>query len=170
MMGDLRSVGSWHSASIRSHTESCSFLPLGWLGPQNMRLWQLAAVFTLFVAATILAFILTLTIGLTESVTAEHAFPFAVAVFGSATIVLFWLLGSVVQRSALLQHIAIYLGRISYAVYLFHLLFLIIGADFFRSVSGLLALTIYLVALTAFCTVFYYVFERPSLPRGHLLS
>jgi peptidoglycan/LPS O-acetylase OafA/YrhL len=123
------------------------FLMLGSLARQSTRPVLIVIGFVLFVGIAAFAFQLTLEIALKEEVSAEHIFPFAAALFGSSIIILFWLLDSIVRRSRRLKETALCLGRISYSVYLIHLIFLVAGNNVLGAIPVQVASILYLLSL-----------------------
>src|SRR5262249_36269965 len=93
----------------------------------------------------------------------EQLFPFAAALFGGAAIVCAVRAEAAIQRIPMLAQLGLYLGRVSYSTYLFHIILIeIIGA----ALPGLGAagqLALFLAVLVGFTTGFYIYFERPIL-------
>ena len=73
------------------------------------------------------------------------------------------LLAPLVESVSWAANVSLYLGKISYSVYLFHM----IVAQLLHPVSVSLALVwqlmIYVACISSFCTLFYLAFERPIL-------
>jgi peptidoglycan/LPS O-acetylase OafA/YrhL len=94
--------------------------------------------------------------------TAQRAFPYVSAAFGMMFVGVLWraegLFGSRAVRGA-----SFYLGRISYSVYLFHLIIVVALKPWIASAPLALQLTIYVLAILALSTVFFAGFERPIL-------
>lgn len=93
----------------------------------------------------------------------ERAFPFAAAGFGIACILLAHAVRTPVQRHAWLAGPALFLGRISYSVYLLHL---VVGLLLGPTLDGLPALVqvgLFVLLMTAVSAVFFQYFERPIL-------
>jgi peptidoglycan/LPS O-acetylase OafA/YrhL len=92
-----------------------------------------------------------------------HAFPFAAAAFGMSAIVLCYALRGVFQNVPVVTACCDYLGKISYSVYLFHLM-VALGV---RALCGDLALgaqvAAFVGASVAASLVFFWYFERPIL-------
>lgn len=88
--------------------------------------------------------------------------PFASAAFGMSTIAFFLSFNSVVSGSAF-NAISGYLGRISYPVYLFHLIVLYVITQVLQT-SGIGAkYLIYVASVVMVSTLFNYGFEKPLL-------
>jgi len=89
---------------------------------------------------------------------APALFPLAAALVGSTMIAFFITLEGPVRRSAATVTFFIYLGRISYSVYLFHLVVLMALPPTIP-----MHLVMYLSILTALTTALYWFYERPIL-------
>ena len=61
----------------------------------------------------------------------------------------------------LVENVGIWLGQISYSIYLFHLIIIYI----FFPKPGIEDLPLFLFVLSTFCTVFYWLFEKPILEK-----
>ncbi|HEY1864233.1 MAG TPA: acyltransferase family protein [Roseiarcus sp.] len=106
-------------------------------------------------------------------VTAQRAFPYVSAAFGMSAVGVLWqaegLFHNRVVRGA-----SFYLGRISYSVYLFHLIVIMALKPLLASTPLALQLAAYVLAILALSTVVFAGFERPILaarpyyggPRG----
>jgi peptidoglycan/LPS O-acetylase OafA/YrhL len=55
------------------------------------------------------------------------------------------------------------MGKISYSIYLFHIVLILILRPALESLPLILQLGIYVAILTAFTSVFYWYFEKPIL-------
>ena len=95
-------------------------------------------------------------------VTAQRAFPYVSAAFGMIAVGVLWraegLFHNRVVRGA-----SFYLGRVSYSVYLFHLIVIMALKPLMASMPLALQLTVYVLAILALSTVFFAGFERPIL-------
>ena len=95
-------------------------------------------------------------------VTAQRAFPYVSAAFGMIAVRVLWraegLFHNRVVRGA-----SFYLGRVSYSVYLFHLIVIMALKPLMASMPLALQLTVYVLAILALSTVFFAGFERPIL-------
>jgi peptidoglycan/LPS O-acetylase OafA/YrhL len=126
------------------------------------RKWKLGGAALLLVATALLAFATVLAIAADGGNVAKHLFPFCAAGFGMSAIYLFCRLNPLLE-TRLLTKFAVYMGRISYSVYLFHLM---IGMAVHTALGGvaiLAQLLAYLVCVIAFTTVFFRYFEKPIL-------
>src|SRR5262249_9734315 len=101
------------------------------------------------------------TVATTWNAAARFLYPFAAMTVGASAILLCLAIKSWIESSPPTRAISLYLGRISYAVYLFHLpvLLLVQGS----SLSPFAAFAAYLLVLAAVCTFSYWWFERPIL-------
>jgi peptidoglycan/LPS O-acetylase OafA/YrhL len=108
------------------------------------------------------AFMLTMKI-LTGAFLSKQFFPFASALFGMATVQLFLFCDRYVRRSSIVSRLGLLLGRISYSVYLFHLIIITILTSRAPHVSAVTQFGIYVVTLGTFCYCFYRWFEKPIL-------
>ena len=61
----------------------------------------------------------------------------------------------------LVENVGLWLGRISYSIYLFHLIIIYL----FFSEPDIQDLPLFLLVLLTFCTVFYWLFEKPILEK-----
>ena len=57
----------------------------------------------------------------------------------------------------------IYLGRISYSVYLFHIMLILLLRPSLQHLPLLVQLCIYVAGCAIFCSIFYQYFEKPIL-------
>ena len=114
-------------------------------------------------ASTFLAFRDITAIGATGGALSEQLFPFLAALFGCAVLSFFYLIAPIIQRIGPLRALSIYLGRISYSIYLFH----IIAAQLLLPYGAGLPLAgrlgIYISVIVVFCSLFFWYFERPIL-------
>ena len=93
---------------------------------------------------------------------AQRAFPYASAAFGMILVGVLWRAEGLF-RSRAVRGASFFLGRISYSAYLFHLLIIMALKPRLGHAPLALQLTIYLLAILAFSTVFFAGFERPIL-------
>jgi peptidoglycan/LPS O-acetylase OafA/YrhL len=96
------------------------------------------------------------------SALAQQAFPFISAAFGMACVGAFRLAEDVF-RGRLVRGLSFYLGRISYSVYLFHLIIVIALKPRIAAAPLALQMAIYLALMLALSTIFFAGFERPIL-------
>ena len=93
----------------------------------------------------------------------EQLFPLAAAGFGASIILVFYGLRDHLGKSGLVFGGCVYLGRISYSVYLFHILMILLLRPHLEGNLLMVQLGTYVVSLMIFCSAFYYYFERPIL-------
>ena len=93
---------------------------------------------------------------------AQRAFPYASAGFGMILVGVLWRAEGLF-RSRAVRGASFFLGRISYSTYLFHLLIIMALKPRLEHAPLALQLTIYVLAILAFSTVFFAGFERPIL-------
>jgi peptidoglycan/LPS O-acetylase OafA/YrhL len=118
----------------------------------------------LFAASTLFAVVLTREIYQSHSRTAEILFPFAAAAFGMCSILLFHSAQPLFERTHFrLSSFALFLGQVSYSLYLFHLLIANAVVPHVGTLALPLQLVVYLSACLAFSAIFYRLFERPIL-------
>jgi peptidoglycan/LPS O-acetylase OafA/YrhL len=144
------------------------FLAIDWLARSKLGGRFSAATLAIlalaaFVGSCVLALRLTLDIGEHADLIGEHLFPLAACSVGASGILLAWLLRETVDRFRALRETAYFLGRISYSVYLFHMMILIVLHDLLSSASMLVGFAIYVLTLLLFCAVFFSSFEKPIL-------
>jgi peptidoglycan/LPS O-acetylase OafA/YrhL len=93
---------------------------------------------------------------------AQRAFPYVSAAFGMILVGVVWQAEGLF-RNRVVRGVSFYLGRISYSVYLFHLLIIMALKPMIVAAPLALQLAIYMVAILALSTVFFAGFERPIL-------
>ena len=93
---------------------------------------------------------------------AQRAFPYTSAAFGMILVGGLWQAEGLF-RNRLVRGASFYLGRVSYSVYLFHLLVIMGLKPILASAPLALQLTAYVLAILTFSTVFFAGFERPIL-------
>jgi len=94
---------------------------------------------------------------------AKEAFPFVAAIFGMLAIASFCGLNAAMERLAVVRRIGLYLGKVSYTIYLFHLQVLYLMHAAVHELSVPLQFVIYVAAMMTFVSAFFYLFERPIL-------
>lgn len=116
-----------------------------------------------FTAIFVVSVALTLALAESSSILIEHAFPFYSAAFGASAIILTLKASTAFQTNRVLSHLGVFLGRISYSMYLFHLLVL----SALASVEGLLgwplSLGVYLTITIVVAALMYTGVEAPIL-------
>ncbi len=93
---------------------------------------------------------------------AQQAFPYVSAAFGMICVGVFRQAEDIF-RGRLLRGASFYLGRISYSVYLFHLIIAMVLKPKIASAPLVLQLAIYVGLVLALSTIFFAGFERPIL-------
>ena len=105
------------------------------------------------------------------SLFAQHAYPFVSALLGAASIVALYVFRRGFDGERTLAPICFFLGKVSYTIYLFHMLAILLLRPQIEHLPLAVQLVVYLVLLLAFCAVFFFSFEAPILaarPRyGH---
>ena len=95
-------------------------------------------------------------------VSAQQAFPYVSAAFGMACLGVFHQADNAF-RGRFVRGASFYLGRISYSVYLFHLMIVMALKPRIASAPLILQLAIYVVLILALSTIFFAGFERSIL-------
>jgi peptidoglycan/LPS O-acetylase OafA/YrhL/lysophospholipase L1-like esterase len=93
---------------------------------------------------------------------AQLAFPYVSAAFGMIAIGVLWQAEGLFHNR-IVRGASFYLGRVSYSVYLFHLIVIMALKPLMASTPLPLQLTVYVLAILALSTVFFVGFERPIL-------
>ena len=93
---------------------------------------------------------------------AQFAFPYVSAAFGMIAVGVVWL-SEDLFRNRLVRGASFYLGRISYSVYLFHLIVIMALKPMMAAAPLVLQLAVYVIAILALSTLFFAGFERPIL-------
>jgi peptidoglycan/LPS O-acetylase OafA/YrhL/lysophospholipase L1-like esterase len=93
---------------------------------------------------------------------AQQAFPYVSAAFGMICVGVTWRAEGLF-RNRIVRGASFYLGRVSYSVYLFHLIVIMALKPLLATAPLALQLTIYVLAILALSTVFFAGFERPIL-------
>jgi peptidoglycan/LPS O-acetylase OafA/YrhL len=123
----------------------------------------------LFLVTAALALFINMRMLSDDAIWLKHAFPFASALFGIAAILTFLSFNDLL-RTRWLSVACIYFGRISYPVYLFHLvvLYLLVALGLVYGLTGML---LYFAVVVLCATLFFYGFEQPILvARPHYKS
>ncbi|MGH6798542.1 MAG: acyltransferase family protein, partial [Roseiarcus sp.] len=93
---------------------------------------------------------------------AQQAFPYVSAAFGMMFVGVLWRAEGLF-RGRVVRGASFYLGRVSYSVYLFHLIIIMALKPRLASAPLFLQLAIYVLAILGFSTLFFAGFERPIL-------
>jgi peptidoglycan/LPS O-acetylase OafA/YrhL/lysophospholipase L1-like esterase len=123
--------------------------------------WRLAGLFTLL-AISIPAELVVAILAVGGDPLAQRAFPYTSAAFGMILVGGLWQ-AEALFRNRLVRGASFYLGRVSYSVYLFHLLIIMGLKPVLASAPLALQLTAYVLATLMFSTIFFAGFERPIL-------
>ena len=116
----------------------------------------------LFVACTAIAGVITY-LTTKDNVASELLFPYAAAAMGVSAVWLAHRAEFLFARRKLLAGVSTYLGGISYSVYLFHIILVMILKPTLQHIGLPLQMLIYLTALIAWCSAFWIYFEKPIL-------
>jgi peptidoglycan/LPS O-acetylase OafA/YrhL len=92
----------------------------------------------------------------------RYFFPFVAAAFAMSVIALSYLSNSFFDKPYL-GGFCIYLGRISYSVYLFHIMLILLLRPSLQHLPLFAQLSIYVAGCAIFCGIFYQYFEKPIL-------
>ena len=98
------------------------------------------------------------------SAAAEQAFPYSSALFGMAAVG-FFREADLLFKGRAVSAVSYYLGRISYSVYLFHIVIVMAVKPRIADWPLVAQLALYIALVCAFSTVFWRGFERPILAR-----
>ena len=126
----------------------------------HIRIWH---ALTCLLAALAIAIGLTMFAAESHRRSIEAAFPFYSSAVGATAIMLTLKLTDIFQGSKALTAAGEFLGRISYSMYLFHLLVLESLASFLGQFSPLPELALYLMVTTAIASLMYVAIEAPVL-------
>jgi peptidoglycan/LPS O-acetylase OafA/YrhL len=118
---------------------------------------------TLFVASVVIGLAVTHGAVIGNNPIAQQLFPFAAALFGMTTIAMFSKFRELTEGHDAIRQVCLYLGRISYSIYLFHLLLILLLEPALRSYPLPLQLTVFIACMVLFSSIFYLYFERPIL-------
>jgi peptidoglycan/LPS O-acetylase OafA/YrhL len=117
------------------------------------------------VAATALVCATLAQIAATGGQTAKQVFPFVAALFGSTAILCALRSESALARRPVTAQFALWLGRVSYSTYLFHIILIEMIVAALSGISIVTEALLFIAILFAFTTAFYTSFERPILAR-----
>jgi peptidoglycan/LPS O-acetylase OafA/YrhL len=93
----------------------------------------------------------------------QSVFPYVAALLGATSIMAAVKLEGFFERRRWLSGVGLFAGKISYSVYLFHLIFVLLLRNSFGNAQLAFQVVVYVVLVTAFAATFYHVFERPIL-------
>lgn len=94
---------------------------------------------------------------------AQHAYPFASGLFGLVLIFALTFHRDAFQQPRAFAATCYFLGKVSYTIYLFHLIVILLLRPRLGDLDIAVQLAIYVAVLIAFCTLFFYGFENPIL-------
>ncbi len=123
--------------------------------------WRLSALLALLAVATPTELGVAI-LAVSGDPLAQRAFPYVSAAFGMIAVGAVWL-SEGLFRNRFVRGASFYLGRISYSVYLFHLIAIMALKPLLATAPLALQLAIYVALILAFSTVFFAGFERPIL-------
>jgi peptidoglycan/LPS O-acetylase OafA/YrhL len=128
----------------------------GWASPSIRLLFLL---FVLCVAAASATTYLTTT----ENFLSEQAFPYVAAAMGVSAVALAHKAEFLFMQRKILSAFSRYLGGISYSVYLFHIILVMLLKPKLQNFDLIWQLSIYLFCLVLGCSAFWVYFEKPIL-------
>ncbi|HEY6466700.1 MAG TPA: acyltransferase [Candidatus Acidoferrales bacterium] len=94
---------------------------------------------------------------------AKIAYPFVAAAFSCSCLLFAIRVNSAIAGSRALRAVSVIGGRISYSVYLFHIIFLTVIGSYFSGYTLLAQFCLYIGATGVFTLVFFRLFEKPIL-------
>lgn len=115
------------------------------------------------VATALLAFWAIIAITDRNSLLAKHLFPWLAALFGSSCVLLALKLENTVAARHWLSEASFFGGRISYSVYLFHIVLLVGLGSIQASQPLAIQFAAYVAGVAAVATLVYSTFEKPIL-------
>ena len=123
--------------------------------------WRLSA-FLLLLAISIPTELGVAILAVSGDPLAQRAFPYVSSAFGMIAVCAVWL-SEDLFRNRFVRGASFYLGRISYSVYLFHLIVIMALKPMVAAAPLVLQLAVYVLAILALSTLFFAGFERPIL-------
>jgi peptidoglycan/LPS O-acetylase OafA/YrhL len=123
----------------------------------------LALRWALLVGSAAFGLAVSMLIAETDDLVAKHLFPFGAAIFGMSAVLVFRQIAEPSARRGALRATSLFLGRISYGVYLFHMQVLYLVHEYGGALPAGGQFAAYLGATITFTWVFFLVFERPIL-------
>ena len=123
--------------------------------------WRLGALLALL-AVAIPAELGVAVLAVDGDLWAQRAFPYVSAAFGMIAVGSVWL-SEGLFRNRFVRGASFYLGRISYSVYLFHLILIMALKPVLTAAPLVFQLVIYVLAILALSTLVFAGFERPIL-------
>ena len=123
--------------------------------------WRLAALLALLAVAIPIELAVAIS-AVKGDQSAQLAFPYVSAAFGMIAIGVLWEAEGLFQNRVV-RGASFYLGRVSYSVYLFHLIIIMALKPLMASTPLALQIVVYVFAILALSTIFFAGFERPIL-------
>ena len=114
-------------------------------------------------ASASLSFQILYSIGKEKNIQYEFMFPLIAALLGGVTVVTFSFLNMIYKDNKIICVISLFLGKISYSIYLFHLIVFQIMKPTLANFSIYFQFFLINLILIGFCTAFFYLFEKPIL-------
>jgi peptidoglycan/LPS O-acetylase OafA/YrhL len=124
---------------------------------------SIAEVTAFLATSTIMVFWASSAISKHDSFLAKQLFPWLAPLFGSACILLALKMERAVASRTWLAKICLFGGRISYSVYLFHMIFLIVLGSTHLAQPTTFRFVAYVAIVALFAALFYWSFEKPFL-------
>jgi peptidoglycan/LPS O-acetylase OafA/YrhL/lysophospholipase L1-like esterase len=98
-----------------------------------------------------------------SSLAAQHIYPFIAALLGAGTITALYVFRAPFNEAKAFAGVCFFLGKVSYTIYLFHMLAILLLRPQIEHLPLAVQLAIYVALLIAFCAVFFFSFEAPIL-------
>jgi len=98
-----------------------------------------------------------------SSTVAQHAYPFVSALLGASTITALYVFRAAFNGARAFAGVCFFLGKVSYTIYLFHMLAILLLRPQIEHLPLAIQLAVYVALLIAFCAVFFFSFEAPIL-------
>ena len=129
---------------------------------ENIKLSQLKLIL-LIILTSILTFNVLKTNALNQIFIFQFFFHYVVGIWGSLIVIYCYLIDKNLKKTKL-TGINLYLGKISYSIYLFHLFLIYIIASLFN-LNLFFSVIIFVFAQIILSTILYYYFEKPILNK-----
>ncbi|MDB5532675.1 MAG: hypothetical protein JWO28_990 [Hyphomicrobiales bacterium] len=98
-----------------------------------------------------------------SSLAAQHTYPFIAALLGATTITALYVFRAPFNNAKAFAGVCFFLGKVSYTIYLFHMLAILLLRPQIEHLPLAVQLVIYVALLIVFCAVFFFSFEAPIL-------
>jgi peptidoglycan/LPS O-acetylase OafA/YrhL len=102
-------------------------------------------------------------IAVDRSLTAEILFPYLAGALGCAAVFAAFRYAMVFQETPRLRNFCLFSGRVSYSIYLLHLIVALLLQPSIADLPIILQLSIFVVVLLIICSLYYRYFEKPIL-------